>query len=185
LGLPPTAINYWLACFFSDYLKPGGSIDYSVIREVFFSPQGEFGDKEYPLLFYFQTGIGTSTRQELLRLKIRPSADSIYRLPRDLEKIISLIRGRKPQFDDILAQIKRNELDYDQMLRAIGGSGDIQAEWSSIKLRCRTNNEALKKERRYLISRINGIGRRLWDRATLLPPVGRERGAWCRDLFPM
>ncbi len=88
-----------------------------------------------------------------------------------------------PQWGDILSGIKQNKLGYTQMLRAVAESGDMQAEWSAKRHACSSNRAALRHERRKLISRINGIGRRLWQRASLAPPVGKDRGAWCHDLF--
>ncbi len=61
LGLPESAVYYWLACFYSNYLKSDGSIEYDNIKDVLFASNGEFGDKAYPLLFCYTATIGAST----------------------------------------------------------------------------------------------------------------------------
>lgn len=182
LGLQQSARYYWLACFYSDYMKTGSSPDYDAIKDVVFTDKGKFGEKVYPLLYEFSTVVGTSTAKELLALRIKPTEDAIMPLPEKLEQVIHSIRGRAPEWSEIAIEIKEGKLGYEDVLRKIGESGDIQAEWFSIKQRSRTNVTALKSKKRALESRINGIARRLWERCGLIIP-DRQRGNWSKGLF--
>lgn len=181
IDLPRSAIHYWCACFYSDYIQPDGNIDYDAIRSVTFVPPGEFGEKAYPSLYEYSVTIGASTRQQLLRTKIQPVSDAIRPLPRDLEKIIKSIRGRKPQWEDIQVEVKQGSLTFEETLGRIAESGDMQAEWRSIKEIYRTEINR-KKERRKLLNRIYGAGNRIWERAGLTKTLA-IRGDWSRDLF--
>ena len=179
LGLPDSASFYWMACFYSDYQRLDGSIDYGAIREVIFAPPGEFGEKTYPLLYQCSAEAWASTRQELLAMRIKPKPDAISPLPRQLEQIVKSIRGRGREWMEIEAEVNRGMLGFEDMLRKIAESGDMQAQWFSIR---RTYTGSLKRMRRGLLNRIYGIGSRIWKRAgRSKPPVAR--GAWSQGLF--
>ena len=174
LGLPQSAGYYWLACFYANYIRADGTTDYDAITDVLFTSEGELSNKAYPLLYEYSVTVAASTPQELLSIKIKPAKDVIVSLPPELESIMKSIRGRLPERSEIELEIKQGNLTYEQVLRRIGESGDIQAEWFSIKHRCRSNVVALQRARRGLLSRVNGIGRRLWERAGR-PPPDRKR----------
>jgi hypothetical protein len=179
LGLPESAGPYWMACFYSDYLRSDGSIDYDAIREVIFAPLGEFGEKTYPLLYQCSADASASTRQELLAMRIKPKPDAISPLPRQLEQIIKSTRGRGREWTEIEAEVNRGMLGFEDMLRKIAESGDMQARWFSIR---RMYTGSLKRMRRGLLNRVYGIGSRIWKRAGRpKPPL--SRGAWSQGLF--
>ena len=106
----------------------------------------------------------------------------VFSLLNPHKKIVKSVRGRHPKLKSLQLEIKQHNLSFEEVLTRIAESGDIQAEWASIMLRCGPNRVALKKERRKLLNRIQSMGYRLLIRVGLPTPT-LKRGEWSQRLF--
>ena len=53
MSLPDSLVYYWMACFYANFMPSRGSIDFSANRDVFFVPNGKFGNRLFPYPFKF------------------------------------------------------------------------------------------------------------------------------------
>jgi len=183
IGLPKSAIYYWLACFYSEFQMNDGTIDYAAIRDVTFCPSGQYGEKEYPRLFEYSVTVSASTPQELLATKIYPSKDTISILPVELLTLIKSQRGRPSKWAYLQAEIKKPGVKFQGIINMIAEDGDIQEKWQRI-VRDKSNIVAFNKNRQNLLKHVYTISSAYWEKAGLEKP-DMKSGEWSRNLFKL
>ena len=202
MGLPGGPLNYWMACFYAEYTLPNGAIDYDSIRDVFFAPQGSFGEKLYPQAWkltapsvrqpYGTTSIGTPFSLEgtlelasgdILKEAIATLRDVRKSKGRDhpLLKFVNSAKVRPQERKrEAIRRLKAQAVDFEGLLREEWQTGDVQAELQRIHQEVGNNATQLKK-------RIAVVRRRVYNRVAnwlrsegIEPPKLKEKGAWAR-----